>query len=54
MRRFFILLHLRIGCGSAFWLVIPVVLEDISRQMKDWGREGAVNPFREVHDVRLF
>lgn len=34
--------------------MIPVLLEDISRQMKDWGREGAVNPFREVHDVCLF
>ena len=31
--------------------VLPALLEDVNRRMKDWGNEGRVNPFKEVYDV---
>ena len=36
-----------------FVSVIPFLLEDISRRIKDWGSEGKMNPFTEVYDVSL-
>ena len=32
-------------------LVLPLLLEDVNRRMKDWGTEGKLNPFNEVYDV---
>jgi hypothetical protein len=31
--------------------VLPLLLEDVHRRMKDWGNEGKINPFNEVYDV---
>jgi len=30
---------------------LPVLLEDVNRRMMDWGREGRINPFKEVYDL---
>jgi len=27
-------------------------MDDVDRRMLNWGREGQVNPFKEVYDVR--
>ena len=34
-----------------FASVLPLLLEDVGRRMKDWGSEGRMDPFNEVHDV---
>ena len=33
--------------------VLPLLLEDVNRRMKDWGTEGKINPFNEVYDASL-
>ncbi|KAF9530197.1 cytochrome P450 [Crepidotus variabilis] len=30
---------------------LPVFLDDINRRMMDWGKEGAINPFKEVYEL---
>ena len=37
-----------------FASVLPLLLEDVNRRMKDWGSEGKLNPFKEVDDVSLY
>jgi len=32
-------------------LVLPLLLEDVNRRMKEWGTEGKMNPFNEVYDL---
>lgn len=34
-----------------FISVLPLLLQDVDRRMKDWGTEGKINPFNEVNDV---
>ena len=36
-----------------FASVFPLLLEDVSRRMKEWGSEGRIDPFNEVYDVSL-
>lgn len=33
--------------------VIPNLVEDINDRMDDWGKNGKMNPFKEMHDVRF-
>jgi hypothetical protein len=33
--------------------VLPNLLYDLNRRMLDWKKEGRMNPFNEVYDVRL-
>lgn len=51
--RTFIFSSLRINT-FLFVAVLPLLLEDVNRKMKDWGTEGKMNPFNEVYDVCAF
>lgn len=33
--------------------VLPNLLYDLNRRMLDWKKEGRMNPFNEVYDVRF-
>ncbi|KAG6887785.1 hypothetical protein C0995_012765 [Termitomyces sp. Mi166 len=30
---------------------LPTLLEDVQRRMEDWGKEGVLNPFKEVYEL---
>lgn len=32
-------------------VAFPVFLEDINRRMLSWGKDGSINPFKEVYEV---
>ncbi|KAG6830044.1 hypothetical protein H0H92_002462 [Tricholoma furcatifolium] len=31
--------------------ILPVLFDDVQRLMEDWGKEGTLNPFKEVYDL---
>jgi sterol 14-demethylase len=36
---------------SYIFTVLPVFLDDLNKRMLGWGKEGKMNPFKEVYDV---
>jgi hypothetical protein len=33
-------------------LVIPTLFDDLQGQMDVWGKQGTIDPFKHIHDVR--
>ena len=33
-------------------LAIPFLLDDVNNKMLEWGKEGTMNPFKAIYDVR--
>ena len=33
-------------------LAIPFLLDDVNNKMVEWGKEGTMNPFKDIYEVR--
>lgn len=34
------------------YLAIPFLLNDVNNKMLEWGKEGTMNPFKDIYEVR--